>query len=613
MAIDPDLDPILKAITDRLTALESLASAIRSSLTALAETNAAIAARLTALEAGAPAGPAPVPDPDPVDPGPFDPPDPPPVDPPPVNPPPPVTPGTGLTNPSIGMNVGGMVDWSVERPFLDVLRTARHFVAFDRDKGRVPIESSLDATGWPVRMPAGADYLSSCVLTDIPENTPGFAGTYRVRTTGRGTISFAGRPRNVRRDGTTYHFDYTPGPGLVALDILSTDPADPLRILDIVHTDHIAVYDAGERWHPDWLAMVRDWRLIRAMDWGETNNSPVRRWSERSRMDHFTWTVRGVPLEMQVATANRAGADLWVCIPHMADDDYIERAATLVRDMLDPKLHAYFEYSNECWNWMFDQAQWCNQQGRALWPNTGSAWVQYYAGQSVRMAKIVDRVFASVPGRALKVISTQTGWQGLETDILNAPQWTATDPERTPPKAYFDVYAVTGYFGHELGNETGAPRTLGWLDQHGEAGAMDRAFDALTAGIDGLSRSLRYHKGVADAAGLRMVMYEGGSHVVAVTDEYRDNDRLTDFFGKLHLDPRMGALYTRLLDGWKAAGGAELCIFANIGPHSKWGPWGHWRYAGDRTPRGDALIGWNAANPAWWEARPAGTFLGRAS
>lgn len=41
--------------------------------------------------------------------------------------------------------------------------------------------------------------------------------------------------------------------------------------------------------------------------------------------------------------------DIWINIPHAADDEYVTNLAKLIKDKLDPSLKVYVEYSNEVW------------------------------------------------------------------------------------------------------------------------------------------------------------------------------------------------------------------------------------------------------------------------
>ena len=107
------------------------------------------------------------------------------------------------------------------------------------------------------------------------------------------------------------------------------------------------------------------------MDWMDTNNSKQIGWEDRPRYNDYTWTTNGIPAEVLVTLANRVGADPWFTLPHMADDTYARNLATLVRDGLDEDLKTYVEYSNEVWNWQFQQAQWADKQARETWGKDG--------------------------------------------------------------------------------------------------------------------------------------------------------------------------------------------------------------------------------------------------
>lgn len=70
--------------------------------------------------------------------------------------------------------------------------------------------------------------------------------------------------------------------------------------------------------------------------------------------------------------------DAWVCVPHLADENYIRSMAQLFRANLDPDLKIYVEYSNETWNWIFQQTHYLNDNGdqNVLWPERTVPFVQ---------------------------------------------------------------------------------------------------------------------------------------------------------------------------------------------------------------------------------------------
>ncbi|NJN99194.1 MAG: hypothetical protein HC875_36435, partial [Anaerolineales bacterium] len=68
-----------------------------------------------------------------------------------------------------------------------------------------------------------------------------------------------------------------------------------------------------------------------------------------------------------IRLANDTGAEPWFTLPHQADDDYVRRFAQMVHADLRADLRAWMEYSNEVWNFSFQQAHWAEEQARAAY------------------------------------------------------------------------------------------------------------------------------------------------------------------------------------------------------------------------------------------------------
>lgn len=105
-------------------------------------------------------------------------------------------------------------------------------------------------------------------------------------------------------------------------------------------------------------------------------------------------------------------------------------------------------------------------------------------------------------------------------------------------------------------------------------------------------------KKVADKYGLKLIAYEAGQHLVGVTGG-QDNDKLTALFNAANRHPRMGPLYAKYLDAWRAAGGDLMCIFSSVGSYSKWGSWGLLEYSTQpvaEAPKYLAVAEWNRRN-----------------
>jgi hypothetical protein len=551
-------------------------------------------------------------------------------------------PGVGLANPSLAMGLNGIADWSSQHPFLNVMKTARPWIGHTSDEwGAFSTEALhaggyLNDRGYPVALPDGAKSLEAFLLTDQPEAATHLTGRYLLRYKGEGVIRVTGRADNLRYNYDTreIRFDYRPGDGPVVLRLLETNRENPIRDISIVKEQHLALHEAGALFNPLWIDKIADLRMLRFMDWQFTNGATQTTWETRPRPEDATYVWRGAPVEIVVALANRIGADPWVNMPHAADDAYMRAFAEYMRDHLDPGLRAHVEYSNEVWNFIFPQAIWVREAAEALWGDSAGddAWMQYAGLRAAQMATIWREVFKGQEDRLSVVVATHTGWPGLEEPMLQAPLALKHGQLDAPPVAQFDGYAITGYFGFDLGTEEMAATVEGWITasravaqaKAAETGsdpdaylaghefdlAHDLAAEALRQGsLDELLTGIfPYHADLAVRRGLDLMMYEGGTHVVG-HGAATENDTLTAFFTGFNYSPQMGQIYEELLAGWKAAGGTAFNAFVDVALASKWGSWGALRHLNDDTPRWRVLMEANATPPDWAKPRPPGTFL----
>jgi len=537
----------------------------------------------------------------------------------------------------IAMNLAALRDWSPQAPFLDHFKTARGWIGHLPGRWGGVSDADLrgagylDPNGWPLAIPPELGSIGTVLLTDLPETATGLAGRYVLRFEGDGIVEVGGRATQVRYGKGQVSFDFTPGEGAVDVRIQRSDrdgTGDYVRNITVVREKDLQAFDRGALFNPDWLDRIEGFAALRFMDWMATNNSDQIGWEDRPRFADYTWTRNGVPAEVLVTLANRIGADAWFTLPHKADDTYVRNFAEVVHQGLDEDLTAYVEYSNEVWNWQFLQAQWADEQARESWGSDG-LWLQFYAGRAAEIAGIWTEVFAQgredadLSQRLVRVISSQTGWLGLEEQVLTAPIWTAEDPKRQAPYHAFDAYAVTGYFGAFLGTQEHAPMVRAWiadsLDRARQAaadqglrGAAAQDYvaahrhdvavaqaaaelqDGLNAGApegtlnDLLTRVLPYHADVARKHDLDLIMYEGGTHVVG-HGPLIDDDAMTAFFVHLNYTPEMADLYRRLLNAWPDLGGRLFGAYSDISVAGKWGSWGALRTLSDSNPRWDML------------------------
>lgn len=528
----------------------------------------------------------------------------------------------GRRNLAFGLN--GLSDYSTQQPFIDQMRTARAWTGHlpgqwaGHDADWLREGGFLNDDGWIIRNPTNLTHIGTPILTDLPAEMTSVAGRYHAQWEGSAYPAFRGAARNVRYRRGSATFDFQPGEGPVFVDIYRGD----LRNLSVVHERHLARHEAGEIFNPDWLALIDDAETLRFMDWMATNSSEQVEWSDRPRMEDYSWALHGAPLEVMLELANITGAEPWFTLPHGADDDYMRRFAEMVRDRLRPDLRAWIELSNEVWNWMFTQADWAEQSARARWDGREWSGVQFYALRASEMVQIWNDVFAGQPERLVRVLSVQTGWIGMEQDILHAPLWQAEDPSIGPPYEHFDAYAVAGYFSSYLHVDERQALVQSWLDRslaEAEAQAQELPSDERAAYIeehrfdlalniaaqelldgtvsgdpansvrDLLDDWLTYHARVAEEHDLTMVMYEGGTHVIVPPDRHDDSD-LVDFILALNHSPQMADLHRVLIQGWDALTDAPFNTFVDVAAPTVWGSWGALRHLDDENPRWDALM-----------------------
>jgi hypothetical protein len=253
------------------------------------------------------------------------------------------------TQPRLGVNLAGPADWNTELPFVDVFRISRHWVSQEAGKpwGQGP-SLALDQHGWVTR-------LASNCWAETPLCNVGAghypSGDYTLVYDGAGKIDFWGGAATVISNAPgqmTVRVDADKGK--FHLRLRETNPANYVR--------NIRVFMPGQhesQWSPSFLNRWRGVACLRFMDWMETNNSKISHWAERPTLEDATFSDRGVALEWMIELCNRLKCDAWFCMPHLADDDYVRRFASMVKAPLDPKLKVYVEYSNEVWNAQFAQ------------------------------------------------------------------------------------------------------------------------------------------------------------------------------------------------------------------------------------------------------------------
>jgi hypothetical protein len=389
-----------------------------------------------------------------------------------------------------------------------------------------------------------------------------------VRYEGRGEIDFVGALRVVRRVPGRLECEAVaqsplPDPSLW-LRITANDAADPLRNIRVLKPGTEG-QPSGNVWDSGFIARWSGWGALRFMDMQATNNSRLARWSERPLPADRTFAPQGLPLELIVDLANRCRSGPWLCMPHRADDDFLRRAATLVRERLDERLPVWIEHSNEVWNPDFEQSAYATQQALAhgLTKDGNEARWRWHARRSHEIFAIWHQPFADAE-RLVRVLGTQSG-NAWGTQLLL----------RDPVIENTDALGVSAYLPlTPRGDSTpSAAEVAGW--------SLERVFEHFEHELDALEDRLREQRRWSARHGLRLVGYEGGQHAVGVGDVALRDAALERKLRAANLDERMGVVYRRLFDRWEDADGDLLCHFSGVSAGSRWGQWGLLEHADD--------------------------------
>jgi hypothetical protein len=457
---------------------------------------------------------------------------------------------------NIGINLAAINYYATQTPFADVFRSRDEWTTTDGITWDTELLDSIevDADGYPLEVPSIGQRLRASVFQ------PFAAGSFMLTWSGDGEISVWGPGlERVSSHARSLKFSLTRSldePLFVQIERSSAN--DHVHDIRVVASSDFA--DAFE-------SALSGFRVLRFMDWGATNGNPVARWSERPTELQAQGAARGAAIETMLDAANRMHADMWYSVPHMADDDFIERAAELIDERLAHDLKVYVEYSNENWNPIFPQVVWEQERGLSAnlnadaAPDDDEASQRYGAGLkfSIRRAARAHATFKRVLGTR-------------ENDTIN------------PLGGKPDALAIAPYFGRVY-----TPSDVGAANMS-VAELLDDAEALIETGVGADTRANRK---VADKHGVDLIAYEAGQHLLAIGGLENDAAFVQRLIAA-NRHARMGQLYRKAHASWLKNGGGLAVYFNSCQTPSKYGTWGALEYQSQPTseaPKHAALMG----------------------
>jgi hypothetical protein len=436
---------------------------------------------------------------------------------------------------STGLNLATVVDYNTELPLNDVFKPARMF--------------------------GSGDSITYLMNDALQGNYPG--GTYVVTWQGTGDVTLGFDGNTIISKTTsglikTMEVNVTPTNNGIALSIRNSKAQDPVRN---IHVFLPGTQNKG-RFNQTFLNFIAPFSVLRFMDWGNTNNSTVQRWSQRAQVSDTTWNQgKGMPLEIMIELCNTTNKDGWFCVPHMADDSYVQNFATLLKQQLKPGLRAYIEYSNEVWNPIFTQFQFAQKQGRAQGLNS----FQYYSQRACRVSDIARGILGT---RAIPVMASQfvnPYISDIELGFNNASRRVG-------------ALAIAPYFGPIADSSN-----QGTLDSSSVSQINDMCLD------DVRTSNLNFIRGqmqIARKYHLPLISYESGQGLIPVLGD----TTMTDLFIQANLSTGMAATYQEYYHTWFQEGGLLTNHFADVGLYSQFGMWGMVQHYNQDTPKHQTIV-----------------------
>jgi hypothetical protein len=374
--------------------------------------------------------------------------------------------------------------YTQEEPFLNIAKTWDGEWRAEMANGDPVSAAALrelgiidPASGLPVDMPEGATaFIGPRILGAARAHPDHYADNYIMEWKGDAFGFLTGQPRDLQsRMGSqkiafAVRFDNANFRGVR----FSRIRGDGLKDLAVYRKNNKDLIRAGKIWNPDHVENLRNYDIIRTMDYQAINGSPITRFDQVATPADAAWgrslkttwpapTRYGAPFEILFDLAIETDAALWLIAPpmigapfHLADpalrqkempnrvdaskvrarakqnaktilasdawedfaDNVVER---LVASGYPEQRPLYFELGNELWNnagWFALHSQYARGVGESANPEWGTR--QGYGMLSARWVVAFEKALAKHNRKQniTYVLGGQTAWPGSTKNAL---------------------------------------------------------------------------------------------------------------------------------------------------------------------------------------------------
>lgn len=473
----------------------------------------------------------------------------------------------------LGINLAEVTYYTREWVFVNAMNQSRDWLPTRSGSG-TPWDSGeslkLNAEGWPILRAGQAAH--TVMYADARGAYP--AGRYVCTYDGDGSIEMDFDARVVNSRKGRLVAEVTPSNNGIYLRIDKSNPKDPVRNVKVWLP---GFENSSQVFHPLYLSRLKPFSVIRFMDWQRTNGSSVTSWSDRAKHNYHTQgTGDGASIEYMIDLCNELGADPWFCMPHQANDRYVENFAKLVKKRLRKDLNVYVEWSNEVWNSQFPQHDWVRDRsgGRSLGASFNATWAE----EADRDFEIWVDVFGSQRGRVIRAAVGQKDNPWVTEQLANELN------------GEFDAISCSTYFSlssselRALTSRTTANELL------------DRALYDMTRRVRSHYRD--HGKLVRQwsrklGRTIPLIGYEGGQHYTA----HGGNPPYAQAILDMQKHPKMYDAYISNMREWDNAGGSLFTAFNFVEKPDKFGAWGQLDFMDQsisRAPKYRALLDYKA-------------------